>query len=90
MYKFVNGIDEVDMNQIKVTPKNNPRGISSVDSKKRDVYKTEIVRNCDQRHSFFTNRIANEWNSLPDEVVNAKSVNEFKCRIDRFRPITAS
>ena len=36
---------------------------------------------------FFTNRITNIWNSLPSDVVNAKSVNVFKNKIDHyFRP----
>ena len=34
--------------------------------------------------SFFTNRIINPWNSLPAEVVNAKSVNLFKNNIDKI------
>jgi ribonuclease P/MRP protein subunit RPP40 len=36
-----------------------------------------------QRANFFSLRIVNVWNSLPEEVVNSKSVNEFKGRFDR-------
>ena len=32
---------------------------------------------------FFTNRIVNVWNRLPNEVVNAKSTNSFKNLIDK-------
>ena len=31
---------------------------------------------------FFTNRVINLWNSLPDEIVTADSVNSFKNGID--------
>ena len=31
---------------------------------------------------FFTNRIINIWNSLPDSIVNAPSINSFKNKID--------
>ena len=31
---------------------------------------------------FFTNRIINLWNNLPDHVVNAKSINNFKNKLD--------
>ena len=32
---------------------------------------------------FFTNRVINEWNSLPGEAVNASSQNTFKNSLDR-------
>ena len=35
-----------------------------------------------RKHSF-TVRVANLWNSLPEEVVNAKSVNSFKNKLDK-------
>ncbi len=42
----------------------------------------KIVKNCDQRKHFLTNRVANAWNKLPGEVVHAPSVNSFKAKID--------
>ena len=36
------------------------------------------------RQNFLTNRIANEWNILPQDVVDSKSVNEFKEKLDKF------
>ena len=32
--------------------------------------------------NFFTNRINNTWNALPNDVVNAMNVNCFKSKID--------
>jgi len=32
-----------------------------------------------------TARIVNIWNSLPNSVVDANSVNAFKARLDKFR-----
>jgi len=32
----------------------------------------------------FTVRIVNLWNSLPDNVVSANTVNTFKNRLDKF------
>ena len=32
----------------------------------------------------FSQRVINEWNKLPNECVNASSVNMFKNRIDRY------
>jgi len=36
------------------------------------------------RKQFFTNRIINQWKSLPQEVVNATTVNTFKNRLDKM------
>ena len=38
----------------------------------------------DLRKYFFTNRVANNWNSLPSHVVHTDSVNSFKSRLDNF------
>ena len=35
------------------------------------------------RKSFFSQRIVSLWNSLPEEVVTAPSINSFKARLDR-------
>ena len=34
--------------------------------------------------NFFSNRIVNNWNRLPKEIVNAESLNEFKNKFDEF------
>ena len=38
----------------------------------------------DIRKCFFSNRVVNDWNSLPQMVIDAESVNAFKTRIDRY------
>ena len=35
------------------------------------------------RRNAFSTRIINDWNSLPDSVVSAASVNQFKARLDK-------
>jgi len=35
-------------------------------------------------YDYFTHRIVSVWNSLPDSVVFAESVNSFKSRLDKF------
>ena len=45
------------------------------------------TRKC-QYQNFFTNRVCNAWNSLPEDTVNAKSINSFKNKIDqRYKDI---
>jgi len=36
------------------------------------------------RHNFFTNRVVNAWNSLPNDVVSPTSVSGFKKCLDDF------
>ena len=36
------------------------------------------------RKHFITNRVVARWNSLPEDIVNAPSVNRFKNRLDSF------
>ena len=38
----------------------------------------------DVRKFFFSERVVNEWNLLPQDVVVAMSVNHFKNRLDKF------
>ena len=42
----------------------------------------ELVKNCYPQYNFLTNRVINDWNSLPEVVVKAKILNIFKARLD--------
>ena len=34
------------------------------------------------RSNAFSQWVINDWNSLPESVINAESLNSFKCRLD--------
>ena len=38
----------------------------------------------DVRKFSFSQRVVQEWNKLPQEVVDAMSVNQFENRLDKF------
>ena len=38
----------------------------------------------DLRKFYFTNRVVNAWNSLPDHVVLSETINILKSRLDKF------
>ena len=44
----------------------------------------ELVKNCQARYYFLMNRVAPIWNSLPNYVVNAKTINEFENKLDEW------
>jgi len=55
-------------------------------SNRRNVFKLtkELIKNCTPRSNFFTNRIVNVWNKLPNEVVQARNLNCFKSMLDKW------
>ena len=52
------------------------------------VKMTENVK-LDVRKYFFTNRIVEPWNELPQDIVDSITVNEFKGKYDRWLGIVA-
>lgn len=77
-YKIVNNIDTVK--DLFTFQTGTTRGHSYKLKKIRD--KTRI------RSTFYSKRIINEWNRLPDNAVTATSVNCFKNKIDKFHTNT--
>ena len=56
------------------------------DSSRLRGHRFKVVKfrtNQRQYQHFYSNRIVNEWNKLSDDTVNAKTLNEFKNKIDK-------
>ena len=77
MFRIVNGFEDVDRNMFfKFKEGSRTRG-----------HKAALVKEqcrLDMRKYSFSQRVINEWNKLPNDCVNASSVNMFKNRIDRY------
>ena len=77
VFKVVNGYEDVDRNMFfKLKEGSRTRG-----------HKAALVKEqcrLDMRKYSFSQRVINEWNKLPNDCVNASSVNMFKNRIDRY------
>ena len=77
VFKIVNGYEDVDRNMFfKLKEGSRTRG-----------HKVALVKEqcrLDMRKYSFSQRVINEWNKLPNDCVNASSVNMFKNRIDRY------
>ena len=77
MFKIVNGYEDVDRSMFfKLKKGSRTRG-----------YKAALVKEqcrLDMRKYSFSKRVINEWTKLPNDCVNASSVNMFKNRIDRY------
>ena len=76
VFKIVNGYEDVNRNMFfKLKEGSRTRG-----------HKAALVKEqcrLDMRKYSFSQRVINEWNKLPNDCVNASSVNMFKNRIDR-------
>ena len=77
VFKIVNGYEDVDRNMFfKLKEGSRTRG-----------HKVALVKEqcrLDTRKCSFSQRVITEWNKLPNDCVNASSVNMFKNRIDIY------
>ena len=48
----------------------------------RKLFKQHMA-NSYTRSNFYSNRVINDWNSLPQSIVDSPSVNDFKTLLDR-------
>ena len=78
-FKITRGFDQVDLNTWFTLVGNNPARITRETSDPinivRQVVGTEIWRH------FFSNRVIENWNSLPSEIKLSRSVHSFKLHI---------
>ena len=44
----------------------------------------ELMRDCDRRHNFYVNRVANLWNGVPENVKEAENSVKFKESYDEW------
>ena len=75
-YKYFQGLTKYDVLNLDTTRGRRTRGHNFRIVKKR--FRTEAGAN------LFSNFAVNEWNELPQGVVDAPSVDAFKARLDIF------
>ena len=74
-YKILTRLDRVDSERMfPMVGESRTRGHSL--RKRGKPLRTEVRRN------FFTQRMVNVWNSLPQKVVEAKTLSDFKKKLD--------
>ena len=78
VYKIITGKESIDGQQFfeKVSNEHNLRGHTM------KLYKGRSRLGI--RKHFFSNRVVNEWNSLPQMVIDSESVHAFKNKIDKY------
>ena len=74
VFKYINNVYEVKSPNFTRSKTNQLRGNSKKLEKPRSHTSVRL--------NYFSNRCINTWNSLPDSVVNAETINSFKNRLD--------
>jgi len=76
-YKILSGkYDTTVVPHLKTT------GIQATRGNDLRIFKTRFK--CDMRKFYFTNRVVDGWNSLPNWIVMTNSTNTFKRRLDMY------
>jgi hypothetical protein len=84
-YKLKNGFNTIDWyHPNSLTNSINTAGPASGIRGHNQRYQRQFTRNCPSRENYFTNRTIPIWNSLPKEAIKARTVNEFKAKLDKF------
>ena len=74
-FKWSNDIDKIQsVNKPEFNCDTRTRGHSR-------RYKRELIKNCNARYYYLTNRIGKQWNKLPEGVALSPSMNSFKSRL---------
>ncbi|XP_069136782.1 uncharacterized protein [Argopecten irradians] len=77
LYKIINKHDKiVSDTMFSSRPYQSTRGNT------HKLFKRQVRLNTTK--NAFSNRVVNHWNALPNEVVNAKSINSFKTQLNKY------
>ena len=71
-FKILNGFEDMDASELFTLSD----AITRVHMKK--IYKKRLMKGLNLRKFFFSQRVVDNWNNLPEYVISAKTVNQFK------------
>ena len=84
MFKITSGQNAVSLHALSNIQEREPLDAPSANLRHIKPRLTRQICNIKARENFFTNRIANNWNNLPDSIVYSSSTNNFKNNLDNF------
>ena len=77
VYKIMNGLELIDKDLFFEVPK-----VTTTRGNSQKMYKRRC--NTALRSNVFSSRIYRDWSSLPEQTVEAKTIDQFKNRLDSF------
>ena len=76
VYKILHGLEDINEEVFFKRHITNTRGHSM------KLYKEGVIK--DVLKFSFANRVVDKWNRLPEEVINAKGINSFKNKLEKY------
>lgn len=76
VYKILHGLENINEEHFF------KRNISVTRGHSMKLFKERV--NKDVLKFSFANRVIDKWNNLPEYIINAKGINSFKNRLDKF------
>jgi hypothetical protein len=84
MYKIEHGFNQIDWyHPLGKAPNCDGEAPSSSTRSHKRIYR-QFVKSCPARQNFFSNRTANKWNELPNDLINVNTINKFKNKHDEI------
>ena len=91
-FKVIKGFSNVNRDKwfdLRSREESRPTRANSTIEDGKEVRKTDVLympkSKKENRANFFTIRVVEKWNALPEEVKAAKSVNSFKSKYDQWK-----
>ena len=78
-YKIMSGLEDINSSQFFIRSNWNNFCGHSFKLNKEHFCICKVIRK-----EFFTKRVINQWNGLPEEVVKAKTLNSFKNVLENY------
>ena len=79
MFKILKGLDKVDADSAFLALEENQARTRGHQLKLAKPRHRTVKRN-----AFFTARVVDIWNRLPEQVINSSNINQLKGRYDRY------
>jgi hypothetical protein len=80
VFKLVHGIDKIDQVQLfEFVPAGRTRLAADPLNIRAGPVRTDVRKN------FFTQRVINSWNSIPTDIKNSRTVQQFKSNYRKWR-----
>ena len=77
VFKMLNGLEDINPDNLFIMSHN-----SETRGHNFKLFKKQLNKGLNIRKYFFSQRVVNTWNALPWDVVNSKTTNQFKTKID--------
>ena len=77
-FKILNGFEDIDASELFTLSDAITRGHM------KKIYKKRLMKGLSLRKFFFSQRVVDNLNNLPEYVISAKTVNQFKNNFDNY------